>query len=385
VFILAVMAGVMAQTGGKVGGAATGVKLYCVDLIPTPFCEDTQTKRTTMPEKVCSTTNSPVTSAKSWDALKFQSMANATCPKSPGLYNKKDFCQTPFLPCTAGLSCPTTTKLCYSLCLNGGSVGNGEGHNFLSPAQCQEGTAAAFCEKRKADGEVASLEETTAGQCVGLSYYNLYYTMAMLAQSPFQPRACRARFPIFNKNMVEFNADMRVDFMKGLAKKLNRIWGYANNSKSHKWHRPVNIRLRRVQLMKGVIQVFAELKEFCMTELRTGTPDYTLKYNQDQYCDDVSVSPDDVYANLTALLDTKKPDRGMQIADTFQILKKSEPGWPTYCYTWQPEEKPKIPGWVWMLTAIGAMCCLLSVLVLQHRYRNRASYVRLNEKLRSYV
>ena len=41
--------------------------------------------------------------------------------------------------------------------------------------------------------QVASLEETAEGKCVGLSYYNLYYTMGMMAQTPFQPRACRAR------------------------------------------------------------------------------------------------------------------------------------------------------------------------------------------------
>lgn len=206
----------------------------------------------------------------------------------------------------------------------------------------------------------------------------------MLSQEPFQPRACRARFPIFNKDMVEFNSDTRIDFMKSLAKKLNRIWGYTNNTKPHLWYRPKNIRLRRVQLQKGVVQVYAELKEFCLKPLRTGKIDESLKYNQDQYCDHVSVSPDMVYSNLTKLLDSKKPDRGMMIGD-FRIKKQSNPGWPTYCYTWQPDEVPKIPGWVWALTAVGSMCCLLSVLILQHRYRNRASYVRLNEKLRQYV
>jgi hypothetical protein len=240
-------------------------------------------------------------------------------------------------------------------------------------------------------GQVASVDDTNAGKCVGLSYYNTYYMMAMMAHKPFQPRACRARFPIYNVPMVEFNADMRVQFMKSLAKKLNRIWGYANKSdgvtpqdKPHLWYRPINIRLRRVQLQKGVVQVYAELKEFCMIPLRKGKADYTLKYNQDQYCDKISVTPDDVYTNLTALLDTKKPERGMMIGQ-FNVRKVSEPGWPTYCYTWQPEELPKIPGWVWALTALGSMCCLLSVLILQHRFRNRASYVRLNEKLRSYV
>jgi len=294
------------------------------------------------------------------------------------------FCQTNFIPCADGLACPTTTKLCYSLCLNGGTVQDGKGHTFLAPSKCQTDAATEFCEERMTRGEVASLEDTKAGKCVGLSYYNMYYTMGMIAQTPFQPRACRARFPIFNKAMVEFNADMRVEFMKSLAKKLNRIWGYTDNEEPHKWYRPVNIRLRRVQLQKGLVQVYAELKEFCKIELRTGKADYTLQYNQDQYCDDISVTPDVVYANLTKLLETKKPERGMMIGD-FRIKKKSSPGWPTYCYTWQPDEKPKVPGWVWALTAIGAMCCLLSVLVLQHRYRNRASYVRLNEKLRSYV
>lgn len=172
--------------------------------------------------------------------------------------------------------------------------------------------------------------------------------------------------------------------MKSLAKKLNRIWGYSYNTEPYMWYRPHNIRLRRVQLQKELVQVYCELKEFCMIPLRTGTPDYSLKYNEDQYCDKISAKPDDVYANLTKLLDTKKPDRGMMIGQ-FNIRKASKPQWPTECYTWQPEEEPKIPRWIWSVTAIGAMCCLLSVLILQHRYRNRASYVRLNEKLRSYI
>lgn len=337
-----------------------------------------------MPLKVCSTTASPVSSAVAWGADQFNQTAYATCPKNPALFTKKMFCQTNFIPCTDGLACPTTTKLCYSLCMYGGSVAGGEGHTFLSPAQCQDKTDTAFCEERKDAGEVASLEESAKGECVGLTYYNMYYSMAMLAQEPFQPRACRARYPIFNKQMVEFNADMRIDFMKSLAKKLNRIWGYTDAEEPHKWYRPKNIRLRRVQLQKGIVQVYVELKEFCMRPLRTGKYVDELKYNNDQYCDEISVGPEMVYSNLTKLLDSKKPDRGMMIGD-FRIKKASKPGWPTYCYTWQPEEVAKIPGWVWALTAVGSMCCLLSVLILQHRYRNRASYVRLNEKLRQYV
>jgi len=79
----------------------------------------------------------------------------------------------------------------------------------------------------------------------------------------------------------------------------------------------------------------------------------------------------------------------MIIGTDFNIRKS--PTFPTgawpegECYVYQPDEEPSIPGYVWALTAIGAMCCLLSTLILQHKYRNRASYVRLNEKLRSYV
>lgn len=221
-------------------------------------------------------------------------------------------------------------------------------------------------------------------KCVGLDYFLKYYKLACMAKKPFQPRACAGRFPIFNKQMVDMNSDTRIDFMKSLAKKLNRIWNVSDAPNPYKWYRPVNIRMRRIQMMKGVVQVFAELKEFCMVPLRKGDRDPKLKYNNDVYCDKVSVKPDRVYANLTKLLDTKKPDRGMMVGE-FRIKKGNAPGWPTRCYTWQPEEKPDIPGWVWALTAVASMCCLLSVLVLQHRYRNRASYVRLNEKLRQYV
>lgn len=368
---------------------AVGQKLYCVPFEPTPFCEDYQTGRTLMPEKVCSTTTTKVTMAaavpgtaktptSTWGDTEFSDLANATCPKNPGLFTKEMFCQTNFIPCTDGLECPASTKLCYALCANGGKT---QSHTFLPPSECQAETATSFCNKRVTAGEVAAPTDTN---CVGLSYYNQYYMLGMMANKPFQPKACRARFPIFNKPMVEFNSDMRIEFMKSLAKKLNRIWGYLDNAKTFKWHRPVNIRLRRVQLQKGLVQVYAELKEFCLQNLRTGKRDDSLKYNQDQYCDRISVTPEKVYANLTKLLETKKPERGLMIGD-FRIKKENKPGWPTYCYTWQPEEKPSVPGWVWALTAIGAMCCLLSVLILQHKYRNRASYVRLNEKLRSYV
>ena len=37
-----------------------------------------------------------------------------------------------------------------------------------------------------------------------------------------QPRACKGQYPIFNKEMVQFNTDMRMKFMESLAKKLNR-------------------------------------------------------------------------------------------------------------------------------------------------------------------
>lgn len=368
----------------KIAPGSGEVKLYCVDLLPTPFCDDARNGRTTMPKKVCAKTNTPVTVAKSWNAEVFSGMADATCPTNPALFTKQQFCQTNFIPCTNELLCPTTTKLCYSLCLNGGQVAAGKGHTFLPPASCQNITATAFCEARRERGEVASLEETAEGKCVGLSYYNLYYTMGMVAQTPFQPRACRASFPLHNVEMVEMNDITKVNFMKSLAKKLNRIWDYTNNDKPHKWHRPVNIRLRRVQKLKGVVQVFTELKEFCLTTLRKGRPDWSLRYNEDLYCDDISVSPETVYANLTKLLDSKREDRGMLIGE-FNIKKQDDPGLPTHCYTWQPEVVETIPGWVWALSGVGGMCCLLSTLILQHMFRNRASYVRAHEKLRSYA
>jgi len=100
------------------------------------------------------------------------------------------------------------------------------------------------------------------------------------------------------------------------------------------------------------------------------------------------VSPELVFANLTWVLNSKRADRGMIIGDYnggFNVKLANKPAFPDgKCYTWQPDEVPKVPGWVWALTAVGGMCCLLTTLILQHKYRNRASYVRLNEKLRSY-
>merc|ERR1712178_362337 len=127
-----------------------------------------------------------------------------------------------------------------------------------------------------------------------------------------------------------------------------------------------------------------EMKEFCLAEMRTGAYDTDLKYNNDKYCDKVSVSPETVFKNLTALLASKREDRGMLIGE-FNIRAASKPGWPTKCFTYQPEEQPAIPRWVWPLVTMACMAFLLSLLILQHKFRNRASYVRLNEKLRSYV
>lgn len=368
----------LAATVGMATIAVGFAGLNCVPLKQAEYCTDYSTGRNLMPKTVCSATTAPVDTAKNWDGGTQAFMANATCPKNPALMNKEIFCQTNFIPCTAGLECPASTKLCYSLCAYGGKT---IGHTFLGADVCQPTDATSFCNGRVSAGEVAAPNDLT---CVGLSYYNSYYTLAHMAQKPFQPKACAGRFPIFNKAMVDMNSATRIDFMKSLAKKLNRIWGYTDNDVPYKWYRPINIRLRRVQMMKGIVQMFAEVKEFCMIKMRKSTPDYSLKYNQDQYCDKISVTPTRVFANLTKLLDTKKPDRGMVIGE-FNVRKGNQPGWPTKCYTWQPEEVPKIPNWVWALTAVASMCCLLSVLILQHRYRNRASYVRLNEKLRSYV
>jgi len=373
--------------------AAQAVQMNCVPLYPsTPFCMDPLTDRSMMPQKVCSTTNENVTDAKDWSAVTFDGKQKSSCPAKPDLLTKENFCSTEYIPCTDGLACPTTSKLCYDLCLNGGTTA---GHTFLSPASCiSDKTPKEHCDARVGSGEVASEAETTAGDCVGLDYYHKYYKLAMTAQKPFQPLACKGRFPIYNVEMVKFNGDMRVEFMKSLAKKLNRLWGMTDAEKPYKFHRPINVRLRRVQLQKGLVQVYTEMKEFCLVPLRDGKVDATLEYNNDKYCDKVSVSPLSVYHNLTKLLASKKEDRGMMIGQ-FNIRAESKPGWPDRegsdwpsserCYTWKPDEKPSPPNWVWALVAIASMCCLLSVLILQHKYRNRASYVRLNEKLRSYV
>jgi len=328
---------------------------------------------------VCSTNFYPV-SAKDWDTDKFVKLGNATCPKNPSLFTKEMFCQASpwFIPCSDGLECPSTTKLCYSICTMGGTGGV---HKFLGANQCQTENPEKYC---KSNPLVASEADSALGKCVGMSYFEQYYMLSIMAQAQFQPRACRGRFPIFNKQMVNFNADMRVTFMKSLAKKLNRLWGYSDNADPYKFKRPVNVRLRRVQLLKGEPQVQVEMKEFCLSEFRKGAYDPSLKYNQDAFCDKVSVSPETVFKNLTALLDKKRPDRGMLIGE-FNIRKSSKPGWPTKCFTYQPEEAPAIPRWVWPIVTLACMAFLLSLLILQHKFRNRASYVRLNEKLRSYV
>jgi len=353
----------------------------CVDLIPTKVCLSDQTNRQLMPKKVCSTTSAKVDlSDWTWKTIPFAK--NASCPANPNRVTKEEACQTNYIPCTEGLPCPANAQLCYDVCLNGGTS---KAHTFQPAKECWPANAPSAQGGRELCQSSPFVAKEGNKNCVGMDYFNKYWELVFKAKKPFQPMACSGRFPIFNKQMLDMNADTRIDFMKALAKKLNRIWNYTNAVTPHKWYRPVNIRMRRTQMMKGVVQVFAELKEFCMIKTRKGPNVASLKYNNDVYCDKVSVTPADVFANLTKLLATKKPDRGVMVGE-FRIKAENKPGWPAKpCYVWQPDEKPDIPGWVWALTAVASMCCLLSILILQHRYRNRASYVRLNEKLRSYV
>jgi hypothetical protein len=239
---------------------------------------------------------------------------------------------------------------------------------------------------KKGAYEVASEADSKAGNCVSLEYFQTFSH----SQNQFQPRACTGRFPIWNKNLLEFRPAMRLEFMYALANRLNNIWGLthvpdvkATADTAHKFQRPLSVRLKRVQNQKGLVQVYVEIKEFCMVELRTGEVNKALKYNQDKYCDKKSVIPDMVFNNLTDILNTKALDRGMMIG-RFNIRNQSKPGWPVECRVWQPEDLPEIPRWVWMLTSLGAMFAFLSLLILQHKYRNRASYVRHHESLRQY-
>merc|ERR1711934_713929 len=179
--------------------------------------------------------------------------------------------------------------------------------------------------------------------------------IANTANRPFQPLACNGRFPIFNVEMIKFNAEMRAQFMMALTARLNKIWGYSSNEVPQKFTRPAdapsptrfNIRLRRVQLKNELVQVHIQMKEFCLLPLRTGAPDWSLRYNQDKYCDKISISPVAVFQNLTKILESKRADRGMIIGTDFNIRKSPtfpEGAWPEgQCYTWQPDEEPSIP------------------------------------------
>merc|ERR1712178_170065 len=157
---LNVCLGAMAQT------------LNCVPLEHEKFCLN-KNARSIMPKKVCSAKEEPVKLAKALSADGFIQTQNATCTKNPSLVTKEMYCQTNMIPCADGLACPTTTKLCYSLCLSGGQAGV---HTFLPPSQCIKGVSpgqeSAYCNTRVAAGEVASVADTAAGKCVGLSYFN---------------------------------------------------------------------------------------------------------------------------------------------------------------------------------------------------------------------
>jgi len=254
--------------------------------------------------------------------------------------------------------------------------------------------------------------------CAGAEYYNNYYLKNVLAQHQFQPTTCKAIFPINNHQLTHFNPVNRIAFLSALGADLSRIWGYANKSDYKELQcfsedpehcfmpslpkdttpgfdikiETGNIRLTMLQQLHGKVNIFVDIKEFCLVPLRTGPKNDNLTYNQDKYCDKVSVSIQDMLANLTATLESMREDRGMWIGD-FQFMAEdvikedpSESIWPVgECHTFQPPIPTKLPSWVFAFATIGGMALLLGLLILQHRHRNRSSYVRLNEKLRTYT
>jgi len=360
---------------GLVGGVM-GTSYQCVPATASSYCGAAS------PAKVCAAVGVSSVDLSDMDATKMDTAANATCPKDNAKFTKDIYCQSTYIPCVSGIECPQTKKLCYGLCTGGGAAGK---YSFLGADKCQTDAATTYCDSQVSAGTVAG---PTDINCVGMSYFVSLSTYSGMATSPFQPQACKGSFPISNKIMLDFNPDTRVAFMTAIVARFNKVWGYVNNTDTTKFARKKSVKLKRIQMKNGLVQIYIVVKEFCLLPLRAGQYDYSLKYNNDQYCDKVSVHPLTVFQNLTTTLQSKP--KGIMIGGEFLVKWGDEttpkPKWPVgQCYTWMPEEQPKIPGWVWSITAVAAMCCLLSILILQHRYRNRATYVRLNDKLRSYV
>eukprot|EP00656_Telonema_subtile_P016177 TRINITY_DN18530_c0_g1_i1.p1 TRINITY_DN18530_c0_g1~~TRINITY_DN18530_c0_g1_i1.p1 ORF type:complete len:168 (-),score=42.56 TRINITY_DN18530_c0_g1_i1:44-547(-) len=161
------------------------------------------------------------------------------------------------------------------------------------------------------------------------------------------------------------------------------------NDDAHKFVRGDTLRNRRFQVTGGVVSLFLEAKQFCLAPLREGKWLWTKAFGKatNLYCDVPGPLPATVWQNLTDLLASKPEDEGMKVGDYWvrQEYHTHSPQMPTKCFSWEAEEEDAVPKEVWAVVSVGSCVLLLSLLILQHRWRNGINRVRANQKLRSFT
>lgn len=275
--------------------------------------------------------------------------------------------------------------------------------------QCSTGLAQAECNTAVGAGTVAGPSEA---KCLGISDFVEQDARKSFGKEVFQPKKCIGRFPIGNMDFTQLDPDGRKQFALQLTLKVNGMLGYCRlsdnkttwvNKKGDQpclsdefvYQRPRDIRARRVQMLQGYPTVFIGMKQFCTIPMRTGEAVYLNGAPADQYCDAPSKDPHYIFQNLSAeLVDNKGDDS----SNPLTVGPYPRMGWPKKfeipfaalastrlapiledrCFIFDPEAEKESspPEWVWCVIAISGMLLLLSLLILQHRYRNRVSYAR---------
>lgn len=214
--------------------------------------------------------------------------------------------------------------------------------------------------------------------------------------------------PIGNQDFSKMDKEGRKQFALELTMKVNSMIGYCKlNDDQTKWvnqagdtdcldddwvyKRPIDIRANRVQLLHGFPTVFMQIKQFCRIPYRKGKPVYLNGDPYDDYCDAPSLDPEIIFKNLTKELeDNMGPDQSTPLTigpyprlnwdKKFEIPYSGKPQMPEYCEYYTEDKDTDPPQWVWAVVGVSSMVLLLSVLILQHRYRNRVAYARSKER-----
>jgi hypothetical protein len=250
-------------------------------------------------------------------------------------------------------------------------------------------------------------------KCLGISDFVEQESRQGFGKEVFQPRKCEGTFPIGNHEFGGLDHEGRKQFALELTMKVNAMLGYCRlsdnqttwvNKKGDEsclsdmqtvYNRPRDIRAQRVQMLNGYPTVFIGIKQFCTIPLRKGEAVYLNGVPADDYCDAPSKDPEYIFQNLSAeLTDNMGPDKSTPLTigpyPRLKWDKKFEipfgpdgatemiAQFPTRCFTYDPSEESEKspPDWVWCIVCLSAMLLLLSMLILQHRYRNRVSYAR---------